>query len=66
MAGCETEVEGARVSGSVARLAAAGSVGRYSGPFWPQPAAAAAMQAASTTRGRALTRICGTPIIREL
>ena len=24
-------------SGSVARLAAAGSVGRYSGPVWPQP-----------------------------
>ena len=38
---------------SVARCAAAGSVGSTSAPFWPQPSRAAAL----ATRTMALTRI---------
>src|SRR6185312_1058360 len=41
---------GRSVSSSVARCAAAGSVGRYSGPFWPQADNASKADAASATR----------------
>jgi len=55
--------------GRVARWAAAGSVGRYNGPRWPQaarPAAAAAMQTMSAVRPRAVTRIWRTFNITKL
>jgi len=44
---------GVSVCGSVARWLAAGPLGRYNGPRWPQPARAAALAA----RASALTRI---------
>ena len=47
--------DGIRVWGRVARWAAAGSVGRYSAPDWPQAARAAMLSA----RTRGLTRIRG-------
>lgn len=53
---------GVRVSGSVARCEAAGPVGKYSGPRWPQPTAAAALAA----RTSVLTRIWGAFNIRKL
>ena len=46
-------VLGVSVCGSVARWLAAGPLGRYRGPRWPQPARAAAL----TARTSALTRI---------
>jgi hypothetical protein len=55
---------GRKVSGRVARPAAAGSVGKYSGPCWPQPASAAtarpipaALPTALAARARRLTKI---------
>ena len=48
-----TELEGNSVSGNGARFAAAGSVGKYSGPFWPQ----ADRLTALTPRTIVLTRI---------
>jgi hypothetical protein len=55
--------------GKVARPAAAGSVGRYSGPRCPQatsPAAPATRQTMSAARGRVLTRIWRTFNIAKL
>jgi hypothetical protein len=43
-------VPGRRTCGSVARLADAGSVGRYSGPRWPQPAKEASRAMAAQAR----------------
>ncbi|BCN37575.1 hypothetical protein ALDI51_08940 [Alicycliphilus denitrificans] len=55
------EAAGLSVSGRVARCAAAGSVGRYSGPRWPQPRAAAL-----SARAIVLTRIWRALNIRKL
>src|SRR5207244_2792567 len=55
-------VEGASVSGSVARPAATSPVGRNRGPFWPQPASTTSNPAASRRLRGALTRIWGTNI----
>ncbi len=64
--GAEVAVEGVApgvsVSGRVARWAAAGSEGRYSGPRWPQPAMAAALAA----RTSVLTRIWDAFNMRKL
>jgi hypothetical protein len=64
--GAEVAVEGAApgvsVSGRVARWAAAGPEGRYSGPRWPQPAMAAALAARTTV----LTRIWDAFNMRKL
>ncbi|GAA6120315.1 hypothetical protein Acidovoranil_24180 [Acidovorax sp. FG27] len=51
--GCRCWTKGVSVCGRVARCAAAGSVGRNSGPRWPQPAIAATLAA----RAIVLTRI---------
>ena len=53
---------GVRVCGSVARWLAAGPVGRYNGPRWPQPERAAALAA----RTSVLTRIWGAFNMRKL
>ena len=50
-----TALAGHKVWGKVARLAAAGSVGKYSGPCWPQADRLTALSA----RTRVLTRILG-------
>ena len=55
-------LRGDSVSGRVARCAAAGPVGRYSGPRWPQPTTAAAL----ATRTNVLTRIWGAFNMRKL
>jgi hypothetical protein len=48
-------------SSSVARAGTAASLGRYSGPLWPQPASAPTTPAArASRRARALTRILET------
>jgi len=64
--GAEVAVEGVApgvsVSGRVARCAAAGPEGRYSGPRWPQPAMAAALAA----RTSVLTRIWDAFNMRKL
>jgi hypothetical protein len=58
---------GFKAWGKVARLAAASPVGRYSGPFWPQPASAATPDAARTSAGnRTLSRIWQTFNIAKL
>lgn len=53
---------GVSVCGSVARWLAAGPVGRYNGPRWPQPKRAAALAA----RTSVLTRIWGAFNMRKL
>ena len=64
--GAAVAVEGAApgvsVSGKVARCAAAGPEGRYSGPRWPQPEMAAALAA----RTSVLTRIWDAFNMRKL
>jgi hypothetical protein len=52
------EAAGFKVWGRVARVGAAVSLGRNSGPFWPQPASAPTTSAArASRRAGTLTRI---------
>jgi len=65
----ESDPPGVSSWGNVARWAAAGSVGRYKAPFWPQaarPVVAAARQTMSAARTRVLTRIWRTFNIAKL
>ncbi|ODU15355.1 MAG: hypothetical protein ABS94_19080 [Variovorax sp. SCN 67-85] len=65
----ESDPPGVSSCGNVARWAAAGSVGRYRAPFWPQaarPVVAAARQTMSAARTRVLTRIWRTFNIAKL
>jgi hypothetical protein len=65
--GTTADVEGASVSGSVARPLAASPEGSTSGPFWPQADSSKALQAASAVRrAKGLTRIWRTPDIWKL
>jgi len=48
---------GRSVSGNVARFAAAGPVGMYSAPFWPQAPSTTAQSARTRPAKRLLSRI---------
>ena len=66
---------GRSVSGKVARLAAAGSVGKYSAPCWPQPLRPAPMSPAApmvtamviaTVTGIATARAAWAPVLTRI